>query len=404
MDANRVELRLPDCFDSGLLRPRYFARQLLTEHDMKAEQDYFREKQRRHNRFLHGWGCVCGLEVVPASTVAAPFRVRIESGYALGPFGDEIFLADSFFLDLAQCGPGTATDPCEPSVLRRPTSATGQQVFVVIRYAECLARPVRVMPAGCACDEEACEYSRIRDSFQIECLTELPPSHQPPPGPTLCETIQGQHLPVCPPCPTEPWVVLAQIELPASPTTEVTAAMIDNFTFRRQVFSTAVLQEQLIRCCCQNELADLAIRFSEITEVVDPNGLLRSVTYVIRVTNNGNSVARNIVVMDEVNVTGGSIASVIGREISRGEWTDTEPTLPASGATFTAELPELSSQETATLVLALAFRGTRENQPVVESTATASSDTSDPDSTNNSASVISPRTTPGRGSGNFVNP
>ena len=28
-----------------------------------AEQDYYREKMRRHNRYLHGWGVVCGCSV-----------------------------------------------------------------------------------------------------------------------------------------------------------------------------------------------------------------------------------------------------------------------------------------------------------------------------------------------------
>jgi hypothetical protein len=122
---------------------------------------------------------------------------------------------------------------------------------VAIKYAECLARPVRAMPAGCACEEEACEYSRIRDSFQIECLTELPPSHQPPPGPSLCDLIAGKQLPLCPPCPAEPWVVLAEVTLPASPSTQINDSGIDNITVRRQIYSTAILQEQLIACCCR---------------------------------------------------------------------------------------------------------------------------------------------------------
>lgn len=48
---------------AGLTRPRYFNGQLLTADDLQAEQNYFREKLRRHNRCLHGWGVVRGLEV-----------------------------------------------------------------------------------------------------------------------------------------------------------------------------------------------------------------------------------------------------------------------------------------------------------------------------------------------------
>jgi hypothetical protein len=47
--------------------------------------------------------------------------------------------------------------------------------------------------------------------------------------------------------------VLAQVTLPASPSTQVTASSIDNITVRRQLYSTAVLQEQLIACCCREQ-------------------------------------------------------------------------------------------------------------------------------------------------------
>lgn len=61
------------CHDHGthcaevpeLKRLRYFYGQLLGVHDFQTEQDYFREKLKLHNRCLHGYGTVCGLEVVP---------------------------------------------------------------------------------------------------------------------------------------------------------------------------------------------------------------------------------------------------------------------------------------------------------------------------------------------------
>ncbi len=46
-------------------RLRYFYGQVLGAADFRAEQDYFREKLKLHNRCLHGYGVVCGLEVVP---------------------------------------------------------------------------------------------------------------------------------------------------------------------------------------------------------------------------------------------------------------------------------------------------------------------------------------------------
>ena len=213
---------------------------------------------------MAGVWCV-GLEVTAAPTADMPWRVQIGSGYALGPYGDEIYVAEPVHLDLARCDSGAVTDPCEPDLLHTGGSAIGGQLFLAIKYAECLAQPVRAMPAGCACEEEACEYSRIRDSFQIECLAELPPSHQPkPPEPLLCDLITGRRLPACPPCPAEPWVVLAQVTLPASPSTPVTDSSIDNITVRRQLYSTAVLQEQLIACCCKEGPQPALLKVSSV--------------------------------------------------------------------------------------------------------------------------------------------
>jgi hypothetical protein len=227
-----------------LQRVNYFNRQLLTADDMATEQNYFLEKMRRHNRFLHGWGVVCGLAVTASPTAALPWQVQIWPGYALGPYGDEIFVGEAVLLDLAKCGPGAATDPCEPNQIGKGTGGVGATVYVAIRYAECLARPVLSMPPGCGCDD-TCEFSRICDSFEIQCLTQLPPN---PVGPTMCDILDRNIPLLCPGCPSEPWVVLATVVLPDSSSGNVTN--IDDRAHRRFVFSTYALQEQLIACCC----------------------------------------------------------------------------------------------------------------------------------------------------------
>ena len=68
-------------------RPRYFPRQLITPDDMNLAQDYVRNRMRRHNRLLHGWGVVCGAIVQPGKD---PWTVVISPGFVLGPYGDEI--------------------------------------------------------------------------------------------------------------------------------------------------------------------------------------------------------------------------------------------------------------------------------------------------------------------------
>lgn len=48
------------------VRLRYAYGQMLGPADFQAEQRYYREKLKLHNRCLHGYGTVCGLEVVPS--------------------------------------------------------------------------------------------------------------------------------------------------------------------------------------------------------------------------------------------------------------------------------------------------------------------------------------------------
>jgi uncharacterized repeat protein (TIGR01451 family) len=368
-----ADLGLVDCFQPELVkleRVHYFPRQLLTADDMIADQDYFRQKLRRHNRFLHGWGVVCGLEVTAEPSANTPWRVKISDGYALGPYGDEIFVAEPVYLDLAECGPGAATSPCEPSLLLTHVSATGGQVFVAIKYAECLAQPVRAMPAGCACEDEACEYSRIRDSFQIECLTELPPL---PPATLICDLINGQQLPHCPPCPTDPWVFLARVTLPASPSTNV--ASIDNFV-RRQLYSTTLLQEQLIACCCEERPQPTLQADVEIAMVAtEPLGGGR-IRYTITVTNNGPSTAQNVIVEDKPP---DGILEAVGFT-GDGNWTQIWPNQP-----FRAELGDLADSDVATLGFEVSFN--LDSGGTFINSASVKTDTPDPNLSNNTATT-----------------
>lgn len=231
----------------SLERVRFFPRQLLTADDLRAEQEYSREKQRRHNRLLHGWGVVCGLEVV-LDPQAGPLAVRICPGYALGPFGDEIFVPEAAQLDLTYCARPSG-DPCNPEYPVPPP--TGTPILVMIRYAECRTRPMRTLPAGCGCDETACEYSRIRDGFEIRCMPK-PEGKQPEAdgGPSICKMETEGTQPGCLACPTDPWVVLATIpQVSEQSGGSVTLGSPDNTT-RRIVHSTAAIQRQLIVSCC----------------------------------------------------------------------------------------------------------------------------------------------------------
>ena len=244
----------------GLERTRFFARQLVGPDDLTQDQTYFREKSRRHNRLLHGWGIVCGAGVKKGS---GDCEVVVQQGYVLGPYGDEIVIDHEVTLDICKEDPtGAAFDPCggvdpwcvDVSV-QRPA---GQTLYLAVRYADCDTRPVRVTACGCGCDDAECEYSRTRDSFELKVLTRLPDNYSKAAqaaelaglslGSSRIGSLMsayGNYLPAeewlqvlelfsafaclgggrsCPPCPASPWVILADLEVDASGTVTVACA------------------------------------------------------------------------------------------------------------------------------------------------------------------------------------
>src|SRR5713101_1511831 len=80
-----------------LCRPRFFAGQLLTDDDLSLLNNYIVEKNKLHNRYLHGWGVVCGMEVVcsPCNNL-----VTVKSGYALSPCGEDIIVCQDTPVDI----------------------------------------------------------------------------------------------------------------------------------------------------------------------------------------------------------------------------------------------------------------------------------------------------------------
>jgi hypothetical protein len=92
--------RCPTCGGLQCLdRPRYFAGQLLSESELNSEQAYFLAKNRLHNRYLHGWGVVCGLEVVCHECEG---WVTVRPGYAIDPCGNDVIVCREHELNVVE--------------------------------------------------------------------------------------------------------------------------------------------------------------------------------------------------------------------------------------------------------------------------------------------------------------
>lgn len=209
--------RCNDCAPSGLVgreRTRWFARQLVGPADLSQDQIYVRDRMRRHNRLMHGWGIVCGAEL--EAVAGEPCKVRICPGYVLTPCGDEIVFDHDVVVDFCHVGDGeTICGRPDPWCRDTPVVVEpGQPLYVVVCYRECLTRPVHVPVGGCGCGDDDCEYSRIRDHFEIRFTPELPADYAQaqrlPDRDELLRCASGEP-PGCPPCTSENCVVLGTI-------------------------------------------------------------------------------------------------------------------------------------------------------------------------------------------------
>lgn len=84
-------------------RNNYFDGKLLSAGDLRDEQLYHRGGRKQHNRYLHGYGVVCGLRVMPVNEVKARC-VRVEPGVALDPWGREIVVTDPVKFEVGERG------------------------------------------------------------------------------------------------------------------------------------------------------------------------------------------------------------------------------------------------------------------------------------------------------------
>ncbi len=225
---------------AGLERTRFYPRQLVTSDDLTQDQRYVREKLRRHNRHLHGWGVVCGACV--RWNPRNPCEVIVEPGYVLGPYGDEIVIPEPVPFDICRQGMAEQTGCCpeesDPWCGDVRRECPEGRLYLAVRYAECMARPVRAGACGCGCDGEGCEYTRIRDSYALKLLTELPSGYSDPmrqPSLAALQGCRGRVARPCPPCPEDPWVILADITVGR----DCRVVAVSCFTHRRQVVSFA---------------------------------------------------------------------------------------------------------------------------------------------------------------------
>ncbi len=182
----------------ALAQPDWRAGSEFTAADLRLDQSYRLQRLRRHLRFVHGWGIVCGLNVVSANDPLHPWSLFLCPGYGVGPCGDEILVPERFRFDLRDY------------LWTMPIGRIPTQVWIAVEADEIPVAFEPLPPRGCECGDPRYLPSRLRDSFRIALYWTLPFTR-----PTLFDPCSGA-TPPCPDCPSACGLIVARITLPDS--------------------------------------------------------------------------------------------------------------------------------------------------------------------------------------------
>lgn len=139
-------------------RVHYSTGLVLGVDEFQQEQLYFLEKDRLHQRALHGYGTVCGLAVEVKATDGGP-EVVVEPGLALNPRGDVIRVCQA---QCARLDEWLAGNPDQATPASPPVPFT---LYVVLCHLECETDDLPV-PGG-PCLKDSTEPTRITETFEL---------------------------------------------------------------------------------------------------------------------------------------------------------------------------------------------------------------------------------------------
>jgi hypothetical protein len=159
---------------------------------------YFLAKHHLENRLLHGYGTVCGLEVI--AQTSPTLEIQVTPGWAINPKGQEIYVSEVMCLQVndwvqANLSALETVFPVAPPSLR---------LCVVLCYRECKTDVVPIPGEPCQTQSTSTAPSRILDSFELKLCLDAQGS--PPIGSLLTSPPNGASGPggLCEFRPTQP--------------------------------------------------------------------------------------------------------------------------------------------------------------------------------------------------------
>jgi hypothetical protein len=178
-----------------LKRVNYTFGLVLGVEEFVQSDTYFIAKHHVENRLLHGYGTVCGLEVVAQTSPV--MEVQVTPGWAFNPRGQEIKVPQLMCVQLNNWL--TANLAALQAALLQTTPPATLNLCVVLCSRECKTDTVPIPGEPCRTQSSSMAPSRIEDSFDLMlCLdySASPPLASPPTGSSgaagLCQTRPAQ--------------------------------------------------------------------------------------------------------------------------------------------------------------------------------------------------------------------
>ena len=168
-------------------KPNFFCGQVLTDEDLKALVDWTSAKSALQ-RFRHGWGVSCGLEVNCSHDPKQPARVIVEPGYAIDFCGRDIVVCEPIYYDFKCEKP---FDPCCPpprKVEENPDSTAKAETKLAcippeelrafdlcLNFAEKQSGGRRALARGNCKPLDECQFTRIIETGSLSAREVLDP-------------------------------------------------------------------------------------------------------------------------------------------------------------------------------------------------------------------------------------
>jgi hypothetical protein len=172
-----------------LKRVNYTFGLVLGVEEFLQSDTYFLAKHYLENRLLHGYGTVCGLDVI--AQTSPQLEVQVTPGWAINPKGQEIYVPQLMCVQVNDWL--QANLPALQAAFGGHAPAT-LGLCVVLCYRECKTDVVPIPGEPCQTQSSSTAPSRIADSFELMlCLNQpaSPPLGSPPSVPSgssgLCE-------------------------------------------------------------------------------------------------------------------------------------------------------------------------------------------------------------------------